>query len=175
MYSADSHSNWVFAQKVNSGNDDILAWTPSIGSSKVCANFVEKGSWRIWDTNSWLHLSSMMLVNSNTCPKSYQVSGLNQLNGLYSKTSHTSRNKPIWYSSNTKYHLYLRYSKSMQRADWVFAKYVNSAGNDLLFAWTDSIVSLTNSSCANFIETGLWRVWNNGWFPNPNVALVPDY
>ena len=174
QYNADAHSNWVFAQKVNSGNDDILAWTPSTSSSS-CADFVEKGSWRIWNINDWLPFSSMVVINSNSCPKSYQVSGHYQLNGLYSKTSDTSRNKPVWYSSNTKYYLYLRYSKSMQRADWVFAKHVNSPVNDELFAWTDSIVSSKNSSCANFVEKGSWKVWKNGWFPNPNVALVPNY
>ena len=63
----------------------------------------------------------------------------------------------------------------MQRADWVFAKHVNSPVNDELFAWTDSIVSSKNSSCGNFIEKGSWFVWKNGWYPNANVALVPNY
>ena len=62
---------------------------------------------------------------TNSCPKSFQVSGFPGLNGLYSLTGQTSSNKPVWYNSNTDYYLYWRYDKSIQQTHWVFGKKVN--------------------------------------------------
>ena len=106
------------------------------------------------------------------CPKSFQVSGFSGLNGLYSLTCQTSRNKPVWYSSDTDYHLYWRYSDNVKRTDWVFGKRVNSGGNEQLLAFT---TSTNSSSCANFVVKGSWLVWNwleNGWITDQYMMVA---